>query len=310
MHNAATVTPLRRNDWPGLLAAFASLGEVRTMTRNECAVIERTGTYEGVQSFGMMGQAVGPELDVRAFYREWSTAWAVATATDHGSRRSIQLFDASGDSIHKVFATDAGLAAFDALVTLFRDDDASAASPAIDPRPIPTERADDAIDVAALHTRRDAMKDTHQFHGMLRDLDVTRTQALRLAGELRARRVASGALQHLLGGAAASGERLMIFVGNRGIVQINIGAIHKVVRASGWLNVLDPRFNLHVRDSDIATSWVVTKQSTDGPIQSLEVFDRAGATIAQVFGKRTEGTGSTPIGFGALLDGVLDECAA
>ena len=308
-HQAAVAVPLRGGSWPDLFAAFETLGEVRTMTRNEWAVIERTGSYVGVQSFGLMGQSVGPELDVRAFFREWRTAWAVTTTTEQGPRLSIQLFDASGDSIHKVFATDAGHAAFSAMTSRFRAENSTDVTPSLEPRPTSAERPDDAIDVTELHARWDAMKDSHQFHGMLRDLNVTRTQALRLAGDTRAKRVGGGALQHLLEGAAATAERVMIFVGNRGLIQIHIGEIHRVVRASGWLNVLDPRFNLHVRDTEIASSWIVTKQSTDGPIQSLEVFANDGSTIAQVFGKRMEGTGSTPIGFGALLDGVLDECA-
>ena len=310
VHATATAVPLRSDDWPGLLTGFETLGEVRTMTRNESAVIERTGTYVGVQSFGAMGQAVGPELDIRAFYREWRSAWAVNTATEHGPRRSIQLFDASGDSIHKVFATDAGVDAFDALVTRFRSDDAAASVAQPEARPVVAERPDADVDLPAFHARWDAMQDTHEFHGLLRELKLTRTQALRLAGPERARPVAANSIQLLLEGAAATGERVMIFVGNRGIVQIHIGTIHKVVRASGWLNILDPRFNLHLRDTDIASAWAVTKQSVEGPILSLELFDAAGATIAQVFGKRTEGTGSTPVGFKALMDTVVAECAA
>ena len=97
----------------------------------------------------------------------------------------------------------------------------------------------------------------------------------------------------------------MIFVGNRGIMQIYIGSIQRVVHAAGWLNILDPGFNLHARDTAFAESWVVTKSSADGPIRSLEVFDAEGSTILQVFGKRLEGQGSTPPGFGRLLDEVL-----
>jgi putative hemin transport protein len=307
VHTAAEVTPLRSDDWPALLASFGTLGDVRTMTRNASAVIERTGHYLGVEAFGTMGQAVGPEIEVRAFFREWHSALAVRTRTAQGPRRSIQLFDASGDSIHKVFVAEANLEAFDALVTRFQDP--AAQVDRLAPRPTVTERPDAEVDVPALHVRWDAMQDSHEFHGMLRSLAVTRTQALRLAGPSRARRVTSSALERVLEMAAATGERLMIFVGNRGLVQIHIGTIHKVMRASGWLNVLDPRFNLHVRDADIASAWIVTKRSSEGPIQSLELFDDLGSTMLQIFGKRTETTGSTPVGFKSLLDTVLVECA-
>ena len=308
VHESANSVQLRSDDWPTLLTDFATLGEVRTMTRNVSAVIERTGTYLGVQSFGSMGQAVGPEIDVRAFFREWHSAWAVSTATSHGLRRSIQLFDAAGDSIHKVFVTDSGVAAFGRVIARFH----AVAAPTVTfaPRPLNVERPDASVDIAEFHARWDAMKDTHEFHGLLRALHLTRTQALRLAGTSRARQVTAQALERTLDMAAGAGERLMIFVGNRGIVQIHIGTIHRVMRASGWLNILDPRFNLHVRDTDIASAWVVTKQSSDGPIQSLELFDASGATILQIFGKRAEGAGSTPPGFKAMLQTLIAECAA
>ncbi len=300
------VSRLRSDDWGTLIAQLGAFGAVKTMTRNEDAVIERTGTYANYQSFGMMAQTLG-EIDLRIFLREWKHVVAVSARTDVGVRLSLQVFDASGDSIHKVFVPAEQRAAFDALVQSYAGDDAPLELMA---RPTITERDDAEIDAAGFLARWDSMTDTHQFHGLLREFGVSRTQALRLAGPTRALRVSPGALQQLLEGAAASGERLMVFVGNRGIVQIHIGAIHKVVHMAGWLNVLDPGFNLHARDTAFAASWVVTKQSADGPIRSLEVYDEAGNTIVQVFGKRSEGEGSTPVGFGALLDQVLASCVA
>jgi putative hemin transport protein len=82
----------------------------------------------------------------------------------------------------------------------------------------------------------------------------------------------------------------MIFVGNRGMIQIHTGPIARVVDAAGWLNVLDPEFNLHVRSADVAETWVVRKPTRDGIVTSLELYDRAGETIALVFGRRKPGT--------------------
>jgi len=296
------LTRLRGDDWPSLIAAFERFGSVRTMTRNEFAVIEKTGAFSHFESFGVMAQTLG-EIDLRIFLREWASAWAVQSVSGGETRRSVQVFDASGDSIHKLFVDDAHDETFAAFVREFASDDQSA--PEFGPRPVQVERPDAELDVAGFLAGWDAMTDTHQFHGLLRTFQVTRTQAWRLAGPERARRVPAVALQQLLEGAAASGERIMIFVGNRGIMQINVGAIHRVVHAAGWLNVMDPGFNLHARDTAFAESWVVTKQSADGPIRSLEIFDAQGGTIVQVFGKRLEGQGSTPPGFGHLLDGVL-----
>ena len=40
-----------------------------------------------------------------------------------------------------------------------------------------------------------------------------------------------------------------------------------------WLNVLDPTFNLHLREDRIAAAWVVRKPSVNGDIHSLELYD-------------------------------------
>jgi putative hemin transport protein len=311
----ATTTPSERTrlktDWPALVTHLEALGCVKTMTRNEYAVIEREGTFGGTRFFGAMGQVISDTIDLRLFVREWGAAWAVSQPTPAGTRRSVQIFDTRGDSVHKVFIDDAAEPAYAAVVAACRDEQQDAPLSGRRESVVPVrERPDSDVDILGLHAQWDAMTDTHQFHGMLRSLDVTRTQALRLAGRVRALPVSAASAERLLLGAAAQHEKIMIFVGNRGIIQIFIGAIDRVVRASGWLNILDPGFNLHLRDTAIAQAWVVTKRSADGPIRSLELFDAEGGTIAQFFGKRSEGQGSTPPGFGALLDTVLAECAA
>ena len=80
----------------------------------------------------------------------------------------------------------------------------------------------------------------------------------------------------------------MIFVGNRGCLQVFSGAVHKIVKHGPWINVLDPSFNLHLREDHIATSWVVAKPTRAGMVRSLELFDAAGETIALVFRKRDD----------------------
>lgn len=54
-----------------------------------------------------------------------------------------------------------------------------------------------------------------------------------------------------------------------------------------WLNVLDPRFNLHLRADHIAEVWAVSKPTQRGPAVSVEAFDARGALILQIFGRST-----------------------
>ncbi|EGD00334.1 putative hemin ABC transporter protein [Burkholderia sp. TJI49] len=81
----------------------------------------------------------------------------------------------------------------------------------------------------------------------------------------------------------------MVFVGNAGMIQIHTGPVANVREVGAWINVLDPGFNLHVREDMIAAAWVVKKPTSDGIVTSLELFDRQGDHVALLFGERKPG---------------------
>jgi putative hemin transport protein len=133
------------------------------------------------------------------------------------------------------------------------------------------------------------MTDTHEFFGLLRRFDVARLQALRLVGAEFARPVALSSARQLLETAAVDGTKIMVFVANPSCIQIYSGQVHRVKVVDAWLNVLDPQFNLHLREDAIASAWVVNKPTRDGIVTSLELFDANGENIALFFGYRKEG---------------------
>lgn len=81
----------------------------------------------------------------------------------------------------------------------------------------------------------------------------------------------------------------MIFVGNRGCVQIFTGVVEKLTPMKGWLNIFNPTFTLHLLEETIAETWVTRKPTADGHVTSLELFAADGTQIAQLYGQRTEG---------------------
>ena len=137
---------------------------------------------------------------------------------------------------------------------------------------------------------------------------LARTQALRLAGPGRARPVQPAALRLILEHAAANAMPIMVFVGNQGCIQIHTGPVHTLRQAGPWFNVLDPDFNLHLRETAIHTAWVVAKPTDDGQVTSLELFDAGGDAIATLFGKRKPGQAEDPAWRAAL--GRLPDLAA
>lgn len=290
-----------RPDWGVLLPALADLGPVMGLTRNPHAVIEKHGTwgpFSRPDPAAPVGLVLDEGLDLRLFLGPWAHVLAVVTPTPRGLRRSLQFFDAHGLALHKVFVMEdagpAGTANFDALVLRLQADDQSPFATVTAPTTPAPERPDSDIDVAGFQAAWLALQDTHDFFGMLRRFGVSRTQALRLAPPGHAYPVPTTATQVTLEHAAAVSLPIMVFVGNRGCIEIHTGPVSKVKVMGPWLNVLDPSFNLHLRQDRVASAFVVTKPTVDGPVTSLELFDAAGENIALLFGKRKPGLPEDP----------------
>ncbi len=283
-----TATRLK-GPWEEILKSLALLGPVMALTRNEHCVHEKTGVYENVSFNGHVGLALGEAIDLRIFIANWASGFAVDETSSKSARRSLQFFDAQGNAVHKVYTTNNTITAeYDALIARFRHPEQTppATTAAIAPA---APRPDSAIDVAGFRAAWDGLKDTHDFFPMLRKFKVAREQALRLGGNGRARRASPQALRQVLQSAAGRDMPIMVFVGNPGIIQIHTGPVKKLLEAGPWYNVMDPGFNLHLRETAIANAWVVAKPTTDGQVTSLELFDDAGETIAMLFGKRKPG---------------------
>jgi putative hemin transport protein len=272
-----------------IVRALTSLGEVMALTRNEHAVHEKTGRYENLQIEGARGLVLGPEIDLRLFLSHWHYGFAVQETTGTGIRQSLQFFDADGTAVHKVYLTEASdEAAFETLIAHQRSADQSPFL-AVQTRAPVHKLPDQQMDKTILRAAWSALRDTHEFHGMLKLLSITRLQALRLVGRERATPVAAMSLRFLMECVRDAALPIMVFVASPGVVQIHTGKIENLKATGPWFNVLDERFNLHIRQAAIASAWVVRKPTTDGVVTSLELFDAAGRLILQVFGKRKPG---------------------
>jgi putative heme degradation protein len=91
------------------------------------------------------------------------------------------------------------------------------------------------------------MTDTHQFLQLVKSHKMNRLGANRIAGAPYAVPLDPVAVTQVLHRAADDRTPLMIFVGNPGCIQIHGGLIDKVVPMGPWINVMDPRFKLHLR---------------------------------------------------------------
>ena len=293
--------------WAQIVEALEPVGEVMALTRNASCVHEKTGIYRAASHTGAMGLVLGGAIDLRLFYSRWTHGFAVDELTPAGLQRSLQFFDAAGMALHKVFVKpQSNVDEWFAVIERFRD---VLQHPGLEPLPAApavAERSDATIDVAGLHNAWASLRDTHEFFGLLKRFGVGRLQALRLAEARFVQRVEESSAHQILNAAASSGVPIMVFVGNPGVIQIHGGPVHKIAVMVPWLNVLDPAFNLHLREDHINSAWVVRKPTVDGLVTSLELFDAGGETIAMFFGERKPGQVES-CGWRTLVGDLLSE---
>lgn len=275
-----------RPEFKSILLDAHTLGYVMALTRNDHAVHERKGVYENVSFEGPVGLAVNPDIDLRIFIAHWAMGFAVT----EGERRSLQFFDKSGEAVHKIYMTpESNTGAFDAIVAKFR---AASQDPLLEPQSYPAaapEQPDAAVDVPGFQSGWREMTDSHQFFMLMRSFGVSRLQSMRLAPDGFVRELAPDATVHMLEAAAAGQVPVMVFVANRGCIQIHTGPVDRLLATGPWFNVLDPKFNLHLRQEAVSSVYLVRKPSTDGDVHSIEAYDAGGNLIIQFFGSRKPG---------------------
>lgn len=284
------------------------LGQVECILRNSAAVHEKQGVYENVSLNGQAGIALNMGgIDLRIFAKHWHHALAVEDDTRTPPSRSVQFYDEYGTPMQKVFMRDNHQTeAWQALLARFAtpgkpEFKVAQHTPVSVPKPLSEEQ------LAAFHQRWMDLKDVHHFGGILESFGLDRPSAYQQAPEGMAVQVKTEVWEEALNRIREAGLPVMIFVGNRGLVQIQSGKVHHVVRARGYLNILDSKeegFNLHLQDDALAATWVVRRCIRDGFLTCIEGFDQHRKTVIQIFSLRQEGQAESPV-WQEITDGLM-----
>ena len=132
----------------------------------------------------------------------------------------------------------------------------------------------------------------HQFHGLLKNLDIDRASSYCQAPEQMTHQLDIAAIEAAFEHARDAQCPIMIFVGNSGIVQIQSGTVQTLKRIGDWFNILDKdhnNFTLHLKDKALVQVWCVKRPTKDGIVTCIEGFDHYGVSIFSIFGQRVEG---------------------
>jgi putative hemin transport protein len=253
LNRDGTTTPLR-NDWIGLLSSLAPLGELMALTRNDHAVHELHGHYRDPELTDSPREVVFNELGLRLLVDAWRHGFAVTEKAGGSARHSLQFFDSAGTAVHKIYVTERShLGAYEDLVERH-----AAAEPFL------LTGATRGKGLGGLSARPPA-----------------HAEPLLTGGRLTARPVERSSVEHIMRLTAEIGMPLLVVVPSPAAVQTYAGLIHNIKRTGPWINILDARFSLHLRDAEVASVWVVRETSTTGVSLSLALYDTNGGLIAR-----------------------------
>ena len=287
----------REKVWPlkdivAVLKALPSLGRVLALTRNQGVVNEYKGIYPepklgeaGTHAAGIFLDIGG--LDLRLFMSHWHWACAIEDETPKGKRLSLQFFDQHGCAVHKVFSLEeTNLTAWQALL----DEQAVAAEDAVLPEFVTVEPELHPEPASPMQVAEEwrQMKDVHQFFSLIRRHRITRFSAVKAVPDDLSREVSIDAFQQLVDATAEKAMEIMIFVGSRGCVQIYTGKTQGIKSMRGWLNIFEENFTLHANPETFAHAYVTRKPQSSGWVTSLEVFDKSGTLLLQMYARREE----------------------
>lgn len=287
-----SMVKLLKNEPKTILKDLEGCGKVMALTRNDDVVHERKGTYTNPMfKSEHVGLYANEDIDLRIFWEPWTYSVAVKKILRTNKiQRSIHFFSADGTAIHKVYLlSESNTQIFDDIVNKYGTEDLSIKVLEY------TNKSEEEVQLSgiSLNQFQDEwinLKDTHDFFGLIKKYNISRITALKSAPSGHyAVLVSNDILKHLLNEVSKRDLEIMVFVGNRGMIQIHTGKAKKIVEFNNWLNVMDPDFNLHVKTDNIKFIWVVRKPTKDGIVTAIECFNENEEMVLQFFGKRKPG---------------------
>lgn len=284
-------------DFPEQMIEFPKLGKIMSLTRSEGCVLENKGPFQKIELHQAgphkIATVIGP-VELRVFFAGWRFGFAVTVETPRGSLKSLQYFDQEGVAVLKVYLQEkSNVEAYDDIVKKYTADKQDEK---LNLEPFPEEKtiSKNELDVESFTHDWENMKDTHDFFGMLRKYKLNRQDAVKWINDKWAYEIDRLSARKIVETAVETKLPIMIFAGNKGNIQIYQGKVQNIKQLGDWYNILDPNFNMHLDETQIDKAYVVHKNTEEGLVSAVELFNKDSVMIAQFFGLRKPGIPQIP----------------
>ncbi len=127
---------------------------------------------------GQTALAVGDDIDLRIFLRDWKYGFYV----EENENSSFQFFSKSGDAIHKIYKTNSSNEeGWKKIKSEFITEETQIETPQIKENPIRTNESHDETQIQSFLSDWSQLKDTHDFFSLLKRYNISREFAVATA---------------------------------------------------------------------------------------------------------------------------------
>lgn len=287
-----------------ILSTLDQLGRVKNSVSNHTTIHSKYAKFADLKLGERMGLALNPDyqhgqaFDVRLFLDHYQHALAISSSTPTNHPVCLIFFDAYGQRINQLIPTNPDQQALDFWQTTIHIHAANADLPITltvaqtktpwQPYLLSEQAKQD------FHQDWLSMTDIHQFQQILSRHHLDRANGYHQAPPQLAHPLQPTALMPLFEQLVSEHIPVMIFSGNRGMVQIQTGPITHLQTHKNYVRLGNDhlgQFTLHIAQDAIAQLWWVKRPSAPGGyIISLEAFDIYGESMFSIFGLRAEHT--------------------
>lgn len=285
MSTVAEKTLYLQPAWEEIVKTFEQAGTFTVRTTSGGVAIEQTGVIDEVflRGEGAFASVVQDNMDLRFLLKR------LARGEVHPAHTTIDIYNEAGALATSFHGADKeGKATIEEIAQRFGTDHAEAQISNAGNRR--AGLSDKDVDVEAVRADWKAMTNVHHFEALLAKHRVGRLQAFRLMNGDFTHELAAGAFPDLLKKLDATGEKVMVFVANRGFVQIFSGPAKAPKRVGHGWEIVHDQSKVFVPDSALNHLWLVNKPTAAGIISSLEIVSEAeDQALASIFGKHPHG---------------------
>ncbi len=266
---------------------LAKIGKVSATLFAGALVHNVSGQFANMRNRSNTLMHFHPNIDTRLFTAKWRYVYATTYATEQNKIICLDFFSRYGDLIYRVCSTNLEqYSQFKEIISDFAVEDQTNLIPIINDnfKKIPYIKP---INEVVLKKNWAAMTNVHQASKIFKSYGNDQITVYKLLGKDYARKINTGNLVKFINYIVENKLNLMMFARNYAAVQCYVGKLEHLQQTKNKIVVKMTDFDFTLWLQQLGDTWLITKPTDSGIVNSLSIFDKANNEILILTAKRT-----------------------